>query len=162
MQIHLIILSIFLMLSDIKPVSNIPVKYSFDDFDTKVLSRNSGDTLLVVNFWATWCGPCIRELPHFEEVHHQLANKPIRVILVSLDFENQYEKKLIPFVEEKNLKSELIWLNTNMDTEKINKVHPEWSGAIPATLFMKNGKILNFKEKELSLKELQNTINDLL
>jgi thiol-disulfide isomerase/thioredoxin len=149
-------------MSSLSRVENKLQNYDFEEFDKEILSGNSDDTLMVVNFWATWCGPCIRELPYFEEINRQTLTKPVRVILVSLDFENQYHQKLIPFIEKEKLQSELIWLDANMNTERINRVYPGWSGAIPATLFIKNGKILNFKEKELSLEELQNTINSLL
>lgn len=136
--------------------------YSFDEFKTEVLYSSDSQSLLVINFWATWCGPCVREIPHFEEVNSNYSNKKVRIILVSLDFQNQYESKLIPFIREKDLKSELIWLNDTRYNTWIDQVSPEWSGAIPATVFIKNGKVLKFMEKELELEELENTINSLL
>ena len=144
-----------------KPNHDIKI-YNFKDFNEKVISGNSGDTLLVINFWATWCGPCVKELPFFEEVNKTYQSKRVKVILVSLDFEKQFQDKLLPFVTEKNLKSELVWLNDTKYNEWIDKVSPEWSGAIPATGFIKNGKVLKFIEKELYLDELEQTINKLL
>lgn len=136
--------------------------YNFKEFNTKVLNDKKSNSLLVINFWATWCGPCIKELPYFEEVNKKYSDKNVRVILVSLDFKKQYETKLIPFIKEKDLKSEVIWLNDTNYNEWIDQVSPQWSGAIPATVFVKNTKVLKFMEKELELEELENTINNLL
>ena len=135
---------------------------TFNEFEKTILEVNSDDTLRVINFWATWCGPCVKELPYFEKINREKRGMPIEVILVSLDFEKNYDDKLLPFIQENELQSRLVWLEGNMNTENINRVHSDWSGAIPATLFMKNGKILKFIERELDFEELENTINDLL
>lgn len=150
-----------LILSASYPENEVKV-YNFKEFKSEILDKKENNTLMVINFWATWCGPCIKELPYFEEVNKKYANKNVRVILVSLDFEKQYNSKLLPFVKEKNLKSEIIWLNDTKYNEWIDQVSPQWSGAIPATVFVKNSKVLKFMEKELELEELESTINNLL
>ena len=71
------------------------------------LVRGKSDRLKIVNFWATWCKPCVEELPYIEEIHTAYAEKPVKVILVSLDFPKQIESKLIPFLEKHQLKSTL-------------------------------------------------------
>ena len=56
---------------------------------------NPGDSLYVINFWATWCRPCVAELPHFQHLHEELEGKPARVILISLDFIDEYDKRVV-------------------------------------------------------------------
>ena len=65
--------------------------------------RRSSDTLYVVNFWATWCKPCVAELPHFEELYEKYKDQKVKVLLVSLDFKNQVASRLAPFMRERNL-----------------------------------------------------------
>ncbi len=98
------------------------------------------DTTYIVNFWATWCRPCIAELPYFELVNDSLKEKKVKVLLVSVDFLSLKEEKLIPFVQKKGYKSELFILNEKNENEWINRVSPEWSGAIPATLILNTDK----------------------
>jgi thiol-disulfide isomerase/thioredoxin len=92
----------------------------------------------VINFWATWCKPCIEELPYFEAL--QAENKDIKVILVSLDFPDKLESQLKPFIAEKQLKSQVVLLDDPYENEWIPKVDSTWSGAIPATLIFNKSK----------------------
>lgn len=96
--------------------------------------HQESDTTYVINFWATWCKPCVEELPYFESLHEKFAGKKIKVILVSLDFPKDYETKLIPFVKENQLKSEVVLLTDGDYNAWIDKVSPEWGGAIPVTV----------------------------
>lgn len=112
-----------------------------------------GDTTYVVNFWATWCGPCVKELPFFADIpSNDRHGNPIKVILVSLDFPKQVESKLIPFLNEHEIKSEVIYLKDGKYNDWIDKVDPEWSGAIPITvIYNQNGR--NFLEREFHATE---------
>lgn len=80
-----------------------------------------GDTTFVVNFWATWCGPCVKELPYFEALDTVRA----KVLLVSLDFEDVLETKVIPFVEKRQLRSEVMLLNEHNPNDFIPRVSEE-------------------------------------
>jgi thiol-disulfide isomerase/thioredoxin len=107
-----------------------------------ILSRikAGADTTYIVNFWATWCAPCVKELPEFEKLDSTYKNKPVKVLLVSLDFENQVQTKLIPFIEKRKLQSEVLLLNEVYDNEWIPKIDAKWQGNIPATLIVHSGK----------------------
>lgn len=94
------------------------------------------DSVHIVNFWATWCKPCVAELPHFEALHERYEDQPVKVTLVSLDFKNQIDSKLLPFLAEHNLQSEVVVLYERNPNDWIDKIDPSWSGAIPATLFV--------------------------
>ena len=69
------------------------------------------DTTYVVNFWATWCGPCVQELPGFERVRAAMAQRKVKFLLVSLDYASQVEKRVIPFVRKRKIQSEVVLLD---------------------------------------------------
>jgi len=126
-----------------------------------VLSRNSNDTTYVINFWATWCSPCVKEIDFFEEVHSRLHDSKVKVILVSLDFPNQVERRLIPFLEDKKITAQVM-LMTDLDYNSwIERVDKSWSGAIPATLIFNRERRV-FLEQELTRDELFENVNQIL
>ncbi|WDF66299.1 TlpA family protein disulfide reductase [Flavobacterium sp. KACC 22763] len=115
--------------------------------------KNGKDSTYVVNFWATWCAPCIKELPHFEKLGAEHKSEKLAVLLVSLDFKSKLESNVIPFVKRKNLKNEVFLLNESNPQEFIDRIDPSWSGSIPATLFIKNDK-RKFVESEFTYEQL--------
>jgi thiol-disulfide isomerase/thioredoxin len=129
---------------------------SFDDFAPYLNYQN--DTVYVINFWATWCAPCVEEIPAFEKIQQDYANNKVRIILVSLDFPGQIETRLIPFLKKYSISSEVIVLNDPDSNRWIDKVHPDWSGAIPATLVY-DSKERELFEKSFTYDELNSIIN---
>lgn len=128
---------------------------TLDDLDKRI--ANGKDTTYVVNFWATWCAPCVAELPNFEKLRISNLKKPVKVILVSLDFKSKLQKEVIPFVKRNNIKAEVFLLNEADQQQYIERIDKKWSGAIPATLFV-NKKFRRFYEKEFTESELKNTL----
>ena len=125
------------------------------------LSRISNDTTYVINFWATWCSPCVKEIDFFEEVHSSFEDSKVKVILVSLDFPNQVELRLIPFLEAREIKAQVMLMKDLNYNSWIERVDKSWSGAIPATLiFNKEQRV--FLEQELTRDELFNNVNQIL
>ncbi|MEZ4912283.1 MAG: redoxin domain-containing protein [Saprospiraceae bacterium] len=123
---------------------------TFDALETYI--KESQETTYVINFWATWCGPCVKELPYFEEVNNKLKYRNVKVLLVSLDFLNQIDSHLIPFIKKSSIASE-VWLMKDRKYDTwIEKVDPSWTGAIPATLVVK-GESRVFKEGEFHSEE---------
>jgi thiol-disulfide isomerase/thioredoxin len=105
----------------------------------KRLSQQT-DTTYVVNFWATWCAPCVKELPYFEQVNATYAKQKVKVLLVSLDYISQLDKKVKPFVLKRGLKSEVLLLNETDPNTWLGKVDGKWSGSLPFTLILNNAR----------------------
>lgn len=121
--------------------------------DISHLVQKDSDTCYVINFWATWCSPCVREIGYFEELHREYAGEAVQVLLVSLDFPNQKDSRVLPFLKEKGISAPVL-LVTDMDYNGwIDLVDPSWSGALPATLIYRGDKRV-FLEKELTKIEL--------
>ncbi|NMH87896.1 TlpA disulfide reductase family protein [Flavivirga algicola] len=133
--------------------------YDYKGFE-KFLKKKD-DKIYVINFWATWCKPCVKELPYFEKLNEQYSDKNVEVILVSLDFPHLYESKLKPFIKKKNLKSKVIALDDADMNSWIPKVDEDWSGAIPATLIYKN-EASKFFEGSFTYETLETEIKHFL
>lgn len=125
------------------------------------LLEQEDDTVYVVNFWATWCAPCIKEIPYFEEFGEKYRDKKVKVLMVSLDMRSQLETKLIPFIEKEKMKNEVILLDDPKFNDWIPLVDKNWTGAIPATLVYGNG-FRKFYPQELTLAELEEIVKPLL
>ncbi|MFV0566515.1 MAG: TlpA family protein disulfide reductase [Flavobacteriaceae bacterium] len=133
--------------------------YDYDGLEP--LLNQQDNKIHVVNFWATWCGPCVKELPYFEAVGNKYANKNVEVLLVSLDFPHQYDTKLKPFIVEHKIKSEVVVLDDVDMNTWIPKVNPDWSGAIPATIIYKENKRVFF-ERSFTQDELETELKPFL
>lgn len=126
-----------------------------------VIQKEDGK-LYVVNFWATWCKPCIEELPAFMTVNEEYKDNPdFKMILVSMDSKKQLDTKVKKFIEKNNMNVDVYLLDDNKRmNEWIPATDSTWSGAIPATVFYKNGKKVFFKELQMTQYELEDLILD--
>lgn len=124
------------------------------------LTTKKSDTTFVINFWATWCSPCVKEIDYFEDLHRLNQGKKLKVILVSLDFPDRADIQLLPFLRDKSISAHVV-LMADLDYNSwIEDVDPGWSGAIPATLFQR-GENRIFHEGELSREELNDFVNQI-
>ena len=132
---------------------------SFDDFEPHL--HLSNDTTCLVNFWASWCTPCVEELPALERIGKDYDGTGLKVLLVSLDFPSQIESRLMPFIEKNNIHSEVLVLNDPDANEWIDRVDPGWSGSLPATLIY-NRDTRIFHEGTYTYEELKHIIEQKL
>ena len=127
-----------------------------EDLQQKMLYTDSD--LTVFNFWATWCRPCINELPYFDEVGKR---ENVKVYLVSLDARDRLEK-VRSLIIKKSLASEVLFLDEKDPETYIEKVSNKWTGAIPATLFITRSGEVYFHESAFTKEELEQVVNKYL
>lgn len=121
---------------------------TLDQLNHRVEAGN--DTVYIVNFFATWCGPCVKELSAFEKFNQAYGKKEkVKVLLISLDYVTDLETRVRPFVKKKGLKNEVYVLNETNQQKYIDAIDKSWAGTIPSTLFVKNGG-RKFVEEEFS------------
>lgn len=117
------------------------------------------DTLYVVNFWATWCAPCVEEMPNFTKANETFKDQKFKMILVSLDRAKDFETKMKPFLTENSITADTYLLddNTRMNTW-IPLINKQWDGKIPVTAFYKKGEQIGFVPNTLNYETLEKII----
>ncbi len=118
--------------------------YNFEEFKEFLYQKD--DNTYVINFWATWCKPCVAEIPAFNKLNEKYKSSNVRIIMVSLDFGNNVQNRIDAFRNKYNMTAEILILDDPDSNSWINKVNKEWSGAIPATLIYNKNKREFFEE----------------
>lgn len=131
----------------------------YEDLEKRIQEEKG--KVLVVNFWATTCAPCVKELPHFMEINNKyMGNSNFKMILVSLDRLVDKER-VLKFIKNKNLTAEVVLLD---DIKRMNTWIPrfekDWDGNIPVTLFYRGGEKVYFNDGEMSKEDLEKTITE--
>jgi len=130
--------------------------------DLEELFSKQDDTVRLFNFWATWCVPCVKELPNFETFNQEIKGTSQLLYLVSLDDLNRSQSKLSNFLKKKNVLSKVMVLDENNPNFYIDRIEPSWTGSIPATLVIGN-QTRGFAEREFhSASDIQNWINSII
>ncbi len=129
----------------------------------KDLITRDDDKVHVVNFWATWCSPCVKEIPQFEKAMGEYSNGKVDFLFISLDFPSSVQKSLIPFLEDRKIRPDVV-LMTDQDADQwIRMVDKNWQGDLPATLIYRTSdKTRVFHPGPLDYTQLKTMINNLL
>ncbi len=138
---------------------NFPVYEGFESF--KPVLENKDNKVYVINFWATWCRPCVKEMPAFNKLYEEYHNKNVEIILVSLDFGKNIQGRISEFKKRHGIKSKIVILDDPDSNSWINLVNNNWSGAIPATLIYNNSKRAFF-EQEFEYEDLETELKKFL
>jgi thiol-disulfide isomerase/thioredoxin len=128
---------------------------TFEQLQAATAKQN--DTLYVVNFWATWCDPCVKELPYFQSTYKKFSSNKVKMVFVSLNSVREADK-VQQFATDKSLQPEVLLLNGGNPNNWIDKIDSSWSGAIPATVMYKHGKKVYFHEGDFTEQTLTNII----
>jgi thiol-disulfide isomerase/thioredoxin len=127
------------------------------------MSQNNSDTTYVINFWATWCKPCVEEIPHFEKLNSTYKDKKLKVIMVSCDFKKQLDTRVIPFIQNKKMHSKVVFMDESNPDNWIDKVDSKFTGAIPATLIINGSKDFRyFSEGETTFEKLETIVKPII
>lgn len=155
MKKYLFILGLFLSLSASAQISQ-PEIIKLADLERIIRSQN--DTTYIINFWATWCVPCVKEFPAFQALAKAHKNEKVKVVMMSLDFKKGYQQTLVPFVNKHPIDGVVYLLDEPDYNSWINKVSPEWQGEIPVTLMVNSSKKLYaFFNRDFTAKTLEET-----
>ena len=114
---------------------------------------NASSTLTIVNFWATWCKPCVKEIPYFQALDEAYSDDQVQILLISLDPIETLSKVSL-FVKEQNLSTRTFLLDEKDQHSLIDSIHKSWDGALPYTLFIKESKIVSTEEGVLTQENL--------
>ncbi|MGZ3864597.1 MAG: TlpA family protein disulfide reductase [Bacteroidia bacterium] len=128
----------------------------FAQFEKSV--RKTNDTLYVVNIWATWCVPCVKEMPFFFQSAKTHANEKVKIVFASMNSLKEMET-VQGFTDRKNILQDVFILNAGNPNEWIDKVDKSWGGSIPATVMYKESKKVFFREGDFTQTELDSIIN---
>ena len=105
----------------------------------KLIVENNGKVLLI-NVWATWCVPCVEEMPDLIKLNNSFKSENVRVMGISIDYPEEIQSKIIPFIKKNNINFPVFVNNFKKDELLINFLNQDWSGAVPATfIYDKNG-----------------------
>jgi thiol-disulfide isomerase/thioredoxin len=147
-----------LMMSFVAGAQNIPA-YTANKLMARVAHN---DTTYILNFWASWCAPCVKELPQFEQLQQKYAGTKVKVLLVSFDFPDSYPEKLTAYVEKKKITPEVVWFSETNANEFIPKIANEWSGGLPGTMIVQGrSKYRLFMEKVVTAEEISAIVDGL-
>ena len=123
----------------------------------KPILNRQDDKIYVINFWATWCIPCVKELPAFERLREEYYDKSVEVILISLDLSSQKDNVVVPFLKRKRIKSPVFIFNDSNEQFWIEDISKDWTGSIPSTLIY-NKKQRIFYERTFNYKQLNEVL----
>ena len=134
-------------------------KWKIGNLETYIKKSNSP---VIVNFWATFCKPCIEEIPYFHKLVKEYEKQGVKLLLVSLDMPEQFPK-IRSFAVKRKYTAPIVWLNESDADYFCPKVDTAWSGAIPSTLFINNKTgYRKFFEDQISKENLEREIKAML
>jgi len=118
------------------------------------------DHPLIINFWATYCKPCLQEIPYFESTVAKYKAQGVELLLVSVDLPSYFPGKIMSFARDQKFTSSIMWLNETNADYFCPLIDKKWSGAIPASLFINNKtKFRRFFERQLTDQQVDETVS---
>lgn len=107
-----------------------------------MVAPQKNDTIYVTNFFATWCGPCMKEIPHFKEKMEELKGQPVKFTFVSVDAKEDWNTAVSDFADEYNIRKNVVLFDASMiSPDYFTKITKTWDGgSIPFTVIKKGDK----------------------
>ncbi len=124
---------------------------------------DKSDSVLVINFWATFCKPCVEEIPYLQSISNKYKDQQVKLLLVSLDVPSFYPDKIKSFDTERGINSEVVWLNETNADYFCPAIDKSWSGVIPSTFFInKKTGYKKFIEEQMKPAQFENELKKAL
>jgi thiol-disulfide isomerase/thioredoxin len=124
---------------------------------------NKSDSTVVISFWATFCKPCVEEIPYLESISEKYKNQKVKLLLVSLDLKSFYPNQIQDFAEKNNYSSQIVWLNETNADYFCPKIDKNWSGVIPSTIIVnKRTGYKKFFEEQIKPAEFEEELKKAL
>ncbi|EAR01966.1 TlpA family protein disulfide reductase [Maribacter sp. HTCC2170] len=120
------------------PNATIEVFETYSELQTLIDDNEDGVTVL--NFWSTTCAPCIKEMPHFNELETAYQSEGLKIILVNLEKTKRLDSHIYPFVKKHKINPEVVVLTDQNYRIWTDNIDTSWYGALPATLILKGDK----------------------
>jgi len=128
----------------------------------KFIANGNGD-ILVINFWATFCKPCVAEIPFFISTVEKYKSQRVKLMLVSLDMPSYYPARIASFAKKHKFNSNIVWLDESNADYFCPKIDSAWSGSIPATLIINTATgFRKFAEEEMTPESLEMAIKEVI
>ena len=119
---------------DLKPIGKID--------DIKTIFDSAKGKVILINFWATWCKPCVKEFPELTKLYANYKEKGFELVFISLDDLSEIDSKLKPFLVKNGVDFTTYYNTISNPEELINYIDKNWSGAIPSTyIYDKEGNL---------------------
>lgn len=123
----------------------------------------SSDHPLVVNFWATFCDPCVKEIPYFQTKVKEYSKYNVELLLVNMDLPAYYPARISDFAAKRKFSAPIVWLNETNADEFCPKIDKNWTGGIPSTLFINNKtNYRKFFERQLTEPQVEEGLRALV
>ena len=127
-----------------------------------VKKANMGNVVLI-NFWATWCKPCVEEFPDLIKLNNEYKDKNFKIVFVSLDFGHDLEDKTKTFLKKQGVDFATYYNNFERDEDIINYMDKNWDGGIPGTfIFDKDGKLRKTFVGKRKYEDFKNAVDESL
>jgi peroxiredoxin len=135
---------------------------AIDEEGIAKLAKNDTDKLLVVNVWATWCGPCVAELPEFVTMNRMYRKRNFQLVTISMDEPDQKDAALKTLKEQRVAATNYLSAVTSRD-RLADLLDKEWQGPVPYTVVIApGGKVLYRKSGPLEPLAVRRAVVDYL
>lgn len=128
-------------------IAAIPVKLDLiTAAQLKELRRNASDKLVLIDFWATWCGPCVQEFPEFETMYRMYGHRKFDLVTVSAQFPDE-KKGVLPFLQRQHATSRNFLFGDNDTYAMMEAFDPKWNGGLPYTVLLGPGGAILYQSR---------------
>jgi len=136
-----------------------PAPLKVDAPAIKELVREQRGQVVLLNFWATWCPPCLVEFPEIVAIEKTYRDRGLAVISVSADAPKKIDSDLLPFLETHPPDFPIYIMQTDDRNEFMRLIDPEWNGDIPATFFIdREGAVASKQFSAVSREQMEQAL----